>query len=72
MCARAVKANLSALDFSCTELSVSATVHPDVALLKQSCEVRLLAVEAFIRGSIAQHSFGVVSPSIQFGQRSGS
>lgn len=50
MCARAVEANLSALNSSCAELGASATVHPDaLAPLGQSCEVRLLAVEAFIR-----------------------
>ena len=50
MCARAVEANLSGLNSSCAELGASATVHPDLlAPLGQSCEVRLLAVEAFIR-----------------------
>jgi len=55
MCTHTVEANPFVLDASCVKLDASATVHPDqLAPLRQSCEVRLIAVEAFIWGSITK------------------
>lgn len=54
-----LSANPSILDSSCVELGPSTTAHPDaLAPLGQSCEVTLLAVEAFTQRSVTGDSGG--------------